>query len=187
MIRWLRALLVGVALISSATGPTTAQGSDFEFEIWDSPRPIPDLRFTDAAGRILSLGDFRGELVLLNIWATWCPPCREELPTLERLQGEMDGSRFQVIALSTDTGRLEDVQNLYDELGLDDAGIFVDETGSAMRDLGVFGLPTTLLIGAQGQELGRSLGPAVWDRKEALAFFRDQIARTDKRTLEPLD
>lgn len=110
----------------------------------DTPRATPELSFSDVNGVTRSLQDFRGKYVLLNVWATWCPPCRQELPSLERLQDELGGAAFQVLALSTDTGRGAAVQQPYGELGLDDAGIFIDETGSATRELGIFGMPTTL-------------------------------------------
>lgn len=101
-----------------------------------------------------------------------CAPCREELPALARLQDDLGGPRLQVIALSTDPVGSGNVERLYHELELGEAGIFVDASGSAMRDLGIYALPTTLLIDAEGREVGRVTAAATWDGAEALAFVR---------------
>lgn len=175
MMSFIKLVGTAVALILFATSVARAQEERFDFGMRDAPRPVPELNFTDVHGTRLSLTDFRGKYVLLNVWATWCPPCREELPSLERLQGELGGAAFQVIALSTDTGREAAVQRLYQDLDLSDSGIFIDETGSVTRDLGIFGMPTTLLIDGDGNEIGRKIGPAVWDNDAALAFFRAKI------------
>ena len=116
------------------------------------------------------------KVVITKIAATWCPPCRKELPDLQGLQQELGGDQFQVVALSTDAGRLANVRGLYRELGLDETNIFIDETGSAMRKLGIFAMPTTLLIDPQGKEIGRKPGPADWDSAEALSFFERQMS-----------
>ena len=175
-----------VALILSATGVASAQETAFDFGMLNAPQVLPELQFSDVNGKRLSLADFRGKHVLLNVWATWCPPCRQELPTLDRLQDELGGSGLQVIALSTDTGRAGIVQRLYRELGLPETGIFIDETGSAMRDLRVFALPTTMLIDGEGNEVGRKVGPAVWDSPEAVAFFRARLADAETGDVAPL-
>lgn len=176
-VRYLRAGVV-LSFVLLATEAARAQDMRFDFRVLDTPRATPDLSFSDINGTTLSLQDFRGKYVLLNVWATWCPPCREELPSLENLQDELGGSTFQVVALSTDTGRRGAVLQLFEELGLDDSGIFIDENGSATRDLGVFGMPATLLIDGDGNEVGRKLGPAEWDSPAAVAFFRAIIEGT---------
>ena len=156
-----------------------AQDAGFAFEMRAAPQAMAPLTFVDPAGDRHTLQEYRGKFVLLNIWATWCPPCREELPTLSRLQTALDDLPFQVIALSTDTGRLIGVQRLYRELGLDETGIFIDDTGLAMRSLTVFALPTTILLNPDGQEIGRFVGPAVWDSAAAQEFFRAIIAAAE--------
>ena len=129
-------------------------------------------------GEAMALADFRGSVVLLNVWATWCAPCRREMPTLDRLQATLGGSDFQVVALSIDRKGLPAVQEFYAELGLETLPIYVDETGEAQRALNVLGLPTTLLLDREGNEGGRLLGPAEWDSPEMVAFFRDYLKRT---------
>lgn len=182
---WLRHTAFAFVLVLLATAGSPAQETRFDFGILDTPKPAPDLNFTDVNRRRLSLEDFRGKYVLLNIWATWCPPCRAELPSLERLQRELGSADFQVVALSTDTGRDAAVQRLYRELGLDDSGIFIDETGSVTGALGIFGMPTTLLIDPERNEIGRKIGPAVWDSPAAVEFFRNEIESGDNMGVVP--
>nr|WP_306267433.1 TlpA disulfide reductase family protein [Pararhizobium sp. IMCC3301] len=176
LIRWIFPSLV---LFSMHSGAAVAEEGKFSFGIHSASKELPRIEFSDAAGNQFMLEDFKGKYVLLNIWATWCPPCRKELPDLQGLQQELGGDQFQVIALSTDAGRLTNVQRLYQQLGLDERAIFIDESGTAMRKLGVFAMPTTLLIGPDGRELGRKPGPADWDSTSALAFFTVQMADQD--------
>ncbi len=141
----------------------------------ETPQSLTDISFQDETGSPLQLSDWRGKIVLLNVWATWCGPYREEMPTLDRLQEKLDGERFDVLALSIDRGGIGVVQEFYDEIGLQHLRIRIDPTTRASRDMKVFGLPTTLLIGPDGKELGRKVGPAEWDAPEAIAFFRNII------------
>src|SRR5918995_3017081 len=96
------------------------------FVVHESLRPMPDIEFENGQGEALSLADFRGKVVLLNIWATWCAPCRREMPTLERLQAELGGPDFEVVALSIDRKGLPVVKEFYEELGLRELGMYVD-------------------------------------------------------------
>ena len=174
---------VWLASPSPAPMPATAataqaQRAAFEFRPLDEPRPLPELGFTDADGRDLTLGDFRGRLVLLNIWATWCVPCRKEMPTLDRLQAKLGGSDFEVIALSIDRQGLAVVKPFYEELGLKALRIYLDASGKATQTLGTVGVPTTLLIDQQGREIGRVLGPAEWDSPEVEAVIRRYLKRS---------
>jgi thiol-disulfide isomerase/thioredoxin len=148
------------------------------FSLHDAPRPLPEIRFESGDGKAMSLADFRGSVVLLNLWATWCAPCRREMPTLDRLQAALGGPDFQVAALSIDRKGLPVVREFYAELGLERLSIYVDETGAAQRALSVLGLPTTLLVDREGNEVGRLLGPAEWDDPEMVAFLRDYVQHT---------
>ena len=159
-------------LAEDAAETAPSGGSGFAFTPYPEPRPIPELRFTDGAGRELSLADFRGRVVLLNIWATWCVPCRKEMPALDRLQAALGGPDFAVVALSIDRGGLPVVEEFYRELGLAALPVYVDRSGTAARELGALGLPTTLLVDCEGREVGRVLGAAEWERPEAVAVIR---------------
>jgi thiol-disulfide isomerase/thioredoxin len=158
--------------------PPAAAQAPTGFAVHESPRPLPELQFENGQGEGMSLADFRGKIVLLNIWATWCAPCRREMPTLDRLQAELGSPDFQVVALSIDRKGLPAVQEFYAELDLETLAIYVDETGAAQRALSVLGLPTTLLLDREGNEIGRLLGPAEWDSPEMVAFLRDYMNRT---------
>jgi len=146
--------------------------SEFPFDLLDPPRPLPELRFVDGEGRPLTLADFRGKVILLNLWATWCIPCIAEMPTLDRLQAKLGGPDFQVIVLAIDIGGLPLVEKFYRALKLKALGIYVDKTARARVALGVAGIPTTLLIDRQGREIGRLAGPAEWDSPEAIKAIR---------------
>lgn len=144
----------------------------------DKPRPLPEFQFTDAAGRPLTLKDFRGRVVLLNLWATWCVPCRAEMPTLDRLQARLGGPRFEVVALSIDRQGLNAVKPVYDELGLTSLQVYLDPTGRATVTLGAAGIPTTRLIDRHGREIGRLSGTAEWDTAEMEDFIKGYLPPT---------
>jgi thiol-disulfide isomerase/thioredoxin len=150
-------------------------GHSPNFLLHDAPAPMPELRFSDGEGQPLSLADFRGKVVLLNIWATWCVPCRKEMPTLDRLQAALGGTRFEVVALSIDRGRADVVRKFYAETGIQHLSVRVDSSSQAGFALATVGLPTTLLIDGGGRELGRLIGPAEWDAPEMVAFLKSMI------------
>jgi len=162
----------------SATAPATgARGEAAVMSLHDSPRAMPKIQFKDGDGQLVNLIDFRGKLVLLNIWATWCGPCRKEMPTLDRLQAELGGPEFRVVALSIDRAGLRAVSAFYDEIGVQHLARYVDESGKAARELNAVGLPTTLLIDRDGREIARHVGPAEWNTPELVEFFRHQLGR----------
>ncbi len=136
---------------------------------------IAEVRFVDADGRPMSLADFRGKQVLLNIWATWCGPCREEMPTLDRLQTRLGGPDFQVVALSIDREGVDVVRDFYAELDLQALRIYVDTSTMAPINLNVLGVPTTLLLDGNGREIGRYTGPTEWDVEAVVSAIREQL------------
>ena len=131
----------------------------------------PELTFVDAAGKERKLSEFRGRLVLLNLWATWCAPCVKEMPSLERLQAKRGSDKFLVLALSQDRGGLFQVKQFYDAQDLQGLDIYVDKTMASARALKAAALPTTLLIDPEGREIGRLVGAAEWDSPEAIAYI----------------
>jgi thiol-disulfide isomerase/thioredoxin len=146
---------------------------------------IAEVRFVDGDGRRMSLADFRGKNVLLNVWATWCGPCREEMPTLDRLQARLGSADFEVVALSIDRGGLEVVRDFYRELGLKSLRMYVDDSGMAAINLNVLGLPSTLLLDREGREIGRYIGPTVWDSEPVIGAIQKGLGDTIKqRTLD---
>ena len=152
--------------------------AEFDFSMLPTPRPLPTLTFLDRDGASKSLADFKGRVVLLNIWATWCVPCRAEMPALDRLQAKLGGQDFEVVALSIDRKGLDVVKPFYAELGLQALGVYIDRSGDAAHALETVGVPTTLLIDREGRELGRKLGPAEWDQPAAVALIQRAIEGT---------
>ena len=148
----------------------------------EKPRSLKPVSFVDAEGSDLDLSHWRGKLVLLNIWATWCVPCREEMPTLDSLQQQLGGPDFEVLALSIDRAGVGVIEKFYKKIGIKHLGIYVDQTMKASTDLGAYGLPTTLLISPEGLELGRLVGPATWDSPEMIAFLSALITQKAKES-----
>jgi thiol-disulfide isomerase/thioredoxin len=131
------------------------------------PKPVPELTFLDEGGEEVTLRDFEGDVVVLNLWATWCAPCRREMPSLDRLQAELGEDGLTVVALSLDRGDVGKVREFFEELEIANLAIY--------RDPEAPGLPTTIVIDRTGQEVGRLLGPAEWDSEQALALLRTLI------------
>jgi thiol-disulfide isomerase/thioredoxin len=149
------------------------------FVMHDAPKPVGAINFDDAQGRSRSLADFKGKVVLLNIWATWCGPCRKEMPALDHLQAALGGPDFEVVALSIDRGGMDAVGKFFADIGIRTLAMYLDSSGQALRQLGAVGLPTTLLIERDGREIGRLIGPAEWDSPEMVEFVRCVVARSD--------
>jgi thiol-disulfide isomerase/thioredoxin len=165
------AVSVAAADVPKKVGP---QG----FLLWEKPRAVPELSFATGDGRSLTLADFHGKVVLLNIWATWCGPCREEMPTLDALQAELGSSAFEVLALSIDRAGIGAVKEFYQEIGIRHLNQYIDQTATAAPKLSVVGIPTTLLLDRQGRELGRLVGSIEWDSPEMVTFIREMIETT---------
>jgi thiol-disulfide isomerase/thioredoxin len=141
---------------------------------------VPDLTFKDAAGRDHALKDWRGRTVLLNLWATWCVPCRKEMPALDALQGELGGANFDVIAVNIDTRDPEKPLAFLKDVGIKRLAYYSDRSAHAFEDLKTagkaFGMPTTLLIDRAGCEIGNMAGPAEWASADGVNLVRAAIA-----------
>jgi thiol-disulfide isomerase/thioredoxin len=157
---------LGVRLASLARGGVAALAVD------EKPRPAARIAFDGPHGAKLTLADFRGRAVLLNLWATWCVPCRAETPALDRLQAKAGDKDFEVVAVDVDTTRLDRPKAFLDGLGVKALTRYADPSGDAldaMRAAGkALGLPTSLLIDREGCELGVVAGAVKWDSPDAL-------------------
>ena len=167
---------VYIWLFRAETGPTTPMGSLANYVEAKELKTVPAVRFMDASGRVMTLEDFRGRVVVLNLWATWCTPCVAEMPMLDRLQQQLGEEDAIVVALSIDRGGQEAVQEFYQRTGVTHLKVFVDPTMRAQSDLGLLGLPTTLIIDREGRERGRLVGPAEWDDAAAVELVRRAMA-----------
>ncbi len=142
-------------------------------------RPVvPDIGFKDAQGAGLKLDQWKGRVVLLNLWATWCAPCRKEMPTLADLQKQLGSKDFEVVAVSVDRKGLAASSAYLKETGADSLGLYVDDTTKSLDDLQGLGLPLSVLVDRKGREIGRLLGPAEWNSAEALALIKAAVAET---------
>jgi thiol-disulfide isomerase/thioredoxin len=186
-----RRLLTGTAggliLLGTALGlPGAAAGGNAgpplggsleDFTLIDPPRPVPRASFLDADQQPVTMDRFKGRVVLLNLWATWCGPCREEMPSIDRLQAQLGGEDFTVLALSLDQGGLTPVRHFYQQLGIRHLDIYLDPPNALALALKVPALPTTLVIDRAGQIVGLMVGPASWDSPDALALMKYFIGK----------
>jgi len=153
-----------------------SQGQMAAFVFRKEPEAPASIKFQDAEGKERTLADWRGKVVLLNLWATWCLPCRKEMPSLDRLQKELGSDKFEVVALSVDRKGLDASKKFLDETKVERLALYVDATARATSELRVVGLPATLLLDAQGREIGRLLGPAEWDSDDAKRLIRSAVS-----------
>ena len=168
---------------AAQSSPGLAVGQMRNFTLFTPPRPVAEAPFKDGAGREMNLSAFRGKVVLVNLWATWCAPCRAEMPAIDRLQGELGGPDFAVVAISQDRAGRDKAQAFLDELGMKHLKLYIDDTMRSARQFGATGLPVTFILDRQGREVGRLIGPAEWDSPEALRLIRHFIdPETPKRT-----
>jgi thiol-disulfide isomerase/thioredoxin len=146
-----------------------------------APRRLPDLTFRDAGGAEKTLADWRGRTVLLNLWATWCVPCRKEMPALEALQAKFGGPDFQVVAVNIDTRDPAKPRAWLEEVGIRGLTYYADPSAKVFQELKAigkaFGMPTTLLIDPAGCELGALAGPAEWASQDAVKLVEAALKR----------
>jgi thiol-disulfide isomerase/thioredoxin len=152
-----------------------ARGEVAAFVVADPSRRLPDLAFRDGAGAERHLADWRGRTVLLNLWATWCVPCRKEMPALEALEAKLGSPRFEVVTVNIDTRDAEKPRAWLKEVGIDRLAYYADPSAKIFQDLKIVGrasgMPTTLLVDPSGCELGTVAGPAEWASDDAIALI----------------
>jgi thiol-disulfide isomerase/thioredoxin len=147
-----------------------------QFIARDKPLPAPALSFTTRDGAAKALSDFRGSPVLVNLWATWCVPCVEEMPALDRLQAKL-GDKLRILAISEDRRGADVVDPFLDQHGIKNLAVYLDPKSSALNELGVQGLPTSFLIDRDGMILGKLEGAAKWDEEPMLSLLQRYIAQ----------
>ena len=177
--RYILSGVLGGGLASLAL-PARAAGEMGRFVKAQPPKPLPDLAFQDADDKPLRFADFRGRALLINFWATWCTPCVKEMPSLDRLQAEFTKDRFLIVPLSIDGPTKPKVAPFYRDQKLDNLGIYFDKGRKTMQGLDVTLLPTSILVDAQGRELGRIEGDADWDMPESITLMEAAIGKTGR-------
>ena len=158
-------------------GPRAETALGFDAYIKQAtPKDLPHLNFVDANGASKDNQIFKGKVTLLNLWATWCAPCRKEMPELAKLQTALGGADFQVVELSEDLKGYPASAAFLKSVGADNLTLYADEKGAALDALRAPGLPVTLLLDRDGRELGRLLGPADWAGEAAKTLIEGAIA-----------
>jgi thiol-disulfide isomerase/thioredoxin len=152
-----------------------ARGEVAAVAVAKAPKALPVLTFKDGEGAAKSLADWRGRTLLLNLWATWCVPCRKEMPALDALQGKLGGPDFEVVSINIDTRDLDKPKAWLKEVGIGKLVYYADNSAKVFQDLKVigkaFGMPTTLIVDANGCELATLAGPAEWASDDAVKLI----------------
>ncbi|MDE3123820.1 MAG: TlpA family protein disulfide reductase [Paracoccaceae bacterium] len=175
------ALGANAALADAATVDTTAlkalaTGSMEKLSFTSRPMALPDLAVLDAAGTEHHLSDYRGKYVVLNFWATWCAPCRKEMPALDRLQAELGGDRLAVVPVGSLRTTAASAQKFFDRENVTHLPVLIDPDARMARALGIMGLPMTLILDPEGREIARLIGEADWDSPSAKAILSKLIS-----------
>jgi thiol-disulfide isomerase/thioredoxin len=159
-----------------------ARGEVAAVRVASSGLKVPDLAFQDAAGKPLSLAQWRGRTVLLNLWATWCVPCRKEMPALDALEKKLGSTDFQVVAVNIDTRDPDKPKTFFKELRIAQLAYYADpsaRTFQNLKEIGrAFGMPTTMLVDKQGCEVGTIAGPAEWASDDAVKLIQAALGKS---------
>ena len=196
MIRWSRPAALLLLLVLMGAGTAVENGAVplerprlGEFIPSSPPVPAPTISLVDLAGNTVSLSEFAGRFVLINLWATWCEPCLREMPSLERMQSRF-GDKITVLAISEDRGGSKTVEPFINKLGLKSFKTYLDPKSDAGRAFKVVGLPTSFLIDREGRVLGRVEGAAEWDSPTLLGVLKsvlggDEVIKASFRRVRP--
>ena len=175
---WLLYVIISASVYPSLENEPVAEAELLpKFEYAQMPKPGPQVPFTDADGNVLTLGAKKGKVLLVNFWATWCAPCLEEMPTLDRLQAELGGPRFEVVAINLNREGMSEAVSYLERNNITQLAAYNEKGFKFPRAIEVNGLPVTLLIDRNGLEIGRLIGPEEWDSREAKAFLNRYIER----------
>jgi thiol-disulfide isomerase/thioredoxin len=151
-------------------------GKMVAFLVHKTRKQVPELLFKDGKGKDLKLSDWKGRVVLVNLWATWCGPCRREMPDLADLQAKLGGDDFEVVAISVDRKGIEASGKFLESVKATSLALYVDKTTVAFSKLKAVGLPLTVLVDRKGREVGRLIGPAKWNGTDAIRLIKTAIA-----------
>ncbi len=178
--RWFRSAVLYTALVVGANGAAADVASlealregTLKKLVFSEPREVSQIAFLDPEGNEHRLGEYKGKYALVNFWATWCAPCRKEMPGLEALQREFGGDTFEVVTIATTRNTLPAITRFFDEIGVTELPILIDDKSVLGREMGVFGLPTTILLDPDGNEIARLRGDADWGGESARAIIAE--------------
>ena len=158
-----------------------ARGEVAALAVAETPLRVPDVAFRDAGGAQRHLADWRGRTVLFNLWATWCVPCRKEMPALDTLEAKLGGPAFEVVTVNIDTRDPDKPRTWLKEVGIGRLAYYADPSAKVFQDLKVAGraagMPTTLLVDPSGCEIGTLAGPADWASEDAVKLISAALGR----------
>ncbi|MBN9885957.1 TlpA family protein disulfide reductase [Salipiger abyssi] len=165
------AALANPALADTATAEALRDGDMKKLNFHSAPEAAGSSEFITFDGDPLSLSDWQGKWVLVNFWATWCAPCRKEMPMLSTLQEELGGDSFEVVTIATGRNPPPAMQSFFEEIGVDNLPLHRDPGSKLAREMGVLGLPITVILNPDGQEVARLRGDADWGSENAKAVL----------------
>ncbi|MDP7150097.1 MAG: TlpA disulfide reductase family protein [Paracoccaceae bacterium] len=144
---------------------------DMKKLIFSAPKPMVETVFVGEDGQPMTLGAFRGQYTVLNFWATWCAPCRKEMPTLEALDKAFEGKGLDVVTIATGRNPAPAIDKFFTEIGVENLTKHLDPKQALARDMAVLGLPVTVVLDRDAREIARLTGDADWDAPEAIAIL----------------
>jgi thiol-disulfide isomerase/thioredoxin len=162
---------------ADVTSATALRGEAMKKLVFHAePQALPEVEFLGLADEPLSLSAYRGKWLVLNFWATWCPPCRKEMPGLGRLQDELGGDRFAVVTVASGRNPVTGITNFMAEAGTSHLPVLRDPKSALAAQIGIMGLPVTLILDPEGREVARLIGDAEWDSDAAKAVVAALLA-----------
>lgn len=171
----LSALIYLSATLGAIAGPSEIATGDMRKLVFHStPRPVSEETFTSADGQPMQLSDLAGQITVVNFWATWCPPCRKEMPSLDALNQAM-GDDLAVVTIGTMRSQPTAMKRVFEELNIETLPLHQDK-GALARSMGILGLPVTVILDANGQEIARMQGDADWNSENAQAVLKTVLA-----------
>ncbi|WP_249777829.1 TlpA disulfide reductase family protein [Pontivivens nitratireducens] len=147
-----------------------------KLDVHAEPQQLPGETFTDPEGNAYTLADYAGKIVLVNFWATWCAPCREEMPDLDALNADLGGEDFEVVTIASGRNSLSGIRAFFEEEQIETLPILLDPQGQLSRRAGVLGLPVSILMNREGREIARLQGGAHWNDAPAREIIAAAIA-----------
>ena len=159
-----------------ATLEELREGSMRKLLFHAEPQPVSQVPFRDPDGGEFTLADWQGKYVVLNFWATWCAPCRHEMPMLDNLQAEFGGEDFEVVTIATGRNEVTGIRRFFEETEVTRLPILLDPRSELAREMAVLGLPITVVLDRDGQEIARMRGDAEWDSESAKAIVAALLA-----------
>ncbi len=172
-------LSANAALADMSKIAAMREGDMKKLVLHSEPTTASTATFVGADGSDMTLADYQGKHVLLNLWATWCAPCRKEMPMLSDLQSELGGDAFEVVTLATGRNAPPAMKKFFDEIGVDNLPLHRDPKQKVASEMGVFGLPVTILLDPEGNEIARLTGDADWSSENAKAILAAIIGDED--------